>query len=36
MKQKKYMYDFQQYEAIRTFGESIYTREASIVESQED
>ena len=36
MKQKKCTYDFQQYETIRSFGEVIYTREARIVEAQED
>ena len=33
---KKYTYDFQQYETIKSFGESIYTREASIVEAEDD
>ena len=36
MKQKKYTYDFQQYEKIRSLSEVIYTREARIVEAQED
>ena len=35
MKQKN-IYDFQQYETIRSFGESIYTQKASIVEVEED
>ena len=35
-KAKKYTYDFQQYETIRSFSESIYTRKASIVEAEED
>ena len=25
MKQKKYIYDFQQFETIRSFGDNIYT-----------
>ena len=29
---KNWTYDFQQYETIRSFGESIYTRKASIVD----
>ena len=33
---KKYIYDFQQYETIRSFGESIYTHKASIVEAEEN
>ena len=33
---KKDTYDFQQYETVRSFGESIYTRKASIVEVEED
>ena len=32
---KKYTYDFQQYETIGSFAESIYTRKASIVEAEE-
>ena len=36
MKQKKYTYDFQQYETIRSSLEIIYTCEARIVEAQED
>ena len=32
---KKYIYDFQQYETIRSVGESIYTRKASIGEAEE-
>ena len=35
-KQKKCTYDFQQYETVRSFGESIYTRKASIREAEED
>ena len=35
-KTKNYIYDFQQYETIRSFGESIYTQNISIVETQED
>ena len=35
-KTKNYTYDFQQYETIRSFGESIYTSKASIVEAEED
>ena len=35
-KTKNYIYDFQQYETIRSFGESIYTQNISIVEAQED
>ena len=31
---KSYTYDFKQYETISSFGESIYTRKASIVEDQ--
>ena len=34
-KTKKYMYDFLQYETIRSFGESIYTCKASIAEAEE-
>ena len=33
---KKYTYNFQQYETIKSFGESIYTREASTVEAEVD
>ena len=33
---KKQPYDFQQYEAIRPFGGSIYTRKANTVEAEED
>ena len=36
MKQKKHIYDFQQYEKIRSFGESIYTGKAKLVEAEED
>ena len=36
MEQKKYIYDFQQYEAIRSFDDSIYTREITITEAEED
>ena len=35
-KTKNYIYDFQQCETIRSFGESIYTQNISIVEAQED
>ena len=35
-KTKNYIYDFQQYETVRSFGESIYTQNISIVEAQED
>ena len=35
-KTKNYIYDFQQYETIRSFGGSIYTQNISIVETQED
>ena len=35
-KTKKYTYDFQKYETIRSFGDSIYTRKAIIVEADED
>ena len=35
-KSKNYTYDFQQYETIRSFGERIYARKASIVEAEED
>ena len=35
-KSKSYTYDFQQYETIRSFGERIYARKASIVEVEED
>ena len=31
-----YIYDFQQYKTMRSFYESIYTQEASIVEAEED
>ena len=30
---KKYIYDFQQYETIRSFGESVHTRKAKIVKN---
>ena len=33
---KKHIYDFQQYEKIRSFGESIYTGKAKLVEAEED
>ena len=36
MKQKKYTYDFQQCETIRSFGEIICIPKASIVEAEED
>ena len=32
---KKHIYDFQQYETIRSFGDSIYTCKANIVETEE-
>ena len=35
-KTKTYIYDFQQYETVRSFGESIYTQNISIVEAQEN
>ena len=34
--EKKYIYDFQQDETITSFGESIYTCKAEIVEAEED
>ena len=33
---RKYIYDFEQYETIRSFGDSIYTRKANIVEAEVD
>ena len=33
---KKYSYDFRQYEATKSFGESIYTHKAEIVEAEEE
>ena len=33
---KKYTYDFPQYEAIRFFDESIYTRKARVVGAEKD
>ena len=33
---KKYIYVFQLQERIKSFGESIYTRKAGIVEAEED
>ena len=33
---KRYIYNFQQYEAIRSFGDSICTRKANIVEADKD
>ena len=33
---RKYIYDFEQYETIRSFGDSIYTRKANIVETEAD
>ena len=33
---KRYIYNFQQYEAISSFGDSIYTRKANIVEADKD
>ena len=35
-KTKDYIYDFPQYEAIRSFSETIYTHKTSIVEAVED
>ena len=35
-KTKNYTYDFQQYETIRSFDESAYTRKAIIAEAEED
>ena len=35
-KTKKYAYDFQQYETIRSFGKSIYTSEINIDEAEMD
>ena len=35
-KTKTCIYDFQQYETVRSFGESIYTQNISIVEAQEN
>ena len=32
---KKYLHDFQQHKTIRSFGDSIYTRKASLVEAEE-
>ena len=31
---KKYIYDFQQYETIRTFGDNIYTAKINIYEAE--
>ena len=36
MKQEKYIYDFQQYETIRSFGESIYTSKIHMDEAEMD
>ena len=33
---KIYQYIFQQYETLRSFGESTYTRKSNIVEAEED
>ena len=33
---KKYTYDFQQYETIRSFGDNIYTGKANIDETEMD
>ena len=33
---KKYTCDFEQYETIRYFGDSFYTRKANIVKTEED
>ena len=35
-KANKYKYDFQQYETIRSFGESIYTGKINIDEAEKD
>ena len=35
-KAKKYTYSIRQYEIIRSFGESVNTRKASLVEVEED
>ena len=35
MKQKKYIYDFQQYET-RSLGERVHTDKSNIVETEED
>ena len=35
-KKKKQIYDFQQYEKIRSFGNSIHTRKANVVKAKED
>ena len=34
--ENKYKYDFQQYETIRSFGESIYADKSTINEAEED
>ena len=36
MKQKKYTYDFQQHEALRSFGENTYSSKINIDESKID
>ena len=36
MKQNIYIYDFHQYETIRSFDDSIYTRKSNMVEAEED
>ena len=33
---KKFIYDFQQYQSIRSFGQSISNRKANIVEAGQD
>ena len=33
---KEYIYDSQQYETVRYFGDSIFTKKANIVETEED
>ena len=33
---KKYIYDFQQYDTIRSFGDNIYTGKVNIDEAQMD
>ena len=35
-KTKNYTYDFQQYQTIRSFVNSIYTRKTSIAEAEKD
>ena len=33
---KKYIYDFQQYKTVRSFGDSIFTWKSNVVETEED